>query len=99
MMAKLLFIYEKSENITYVGESRYMGAYLGPREELEAWVHTKLEAQAYRVRTLSKIAKRYSQLACAILGMSLRIQSQYLQRTVPGDSTLMGHIEDELREV
>ena len=46
MMAKLLFIYEKSENITYVGESRYMGAYLGPREELEAWVHPKLEAQA-----------------------------------------------------
>ena len=96
MMAKLLFIYEKSENITYVGESRYMGAYLGPREELEAWVHPKLEAQAYRVRTLSKISKQYSQLACAVLWMSLQIESQYLQRTVPGDGTLMGHIEDAL---
>ena len=34
MTAKLLFISDNSENLTYVGETQYMGAYWGPREEL-----------------------------------------------------------------
>ena len=32
------------------------------------------------------------------MGMSLQPEWQYLQRTVPGVGTLMGHIEEALRE-
>ena len=71
-------------NIYYVGGGRYLGAYLGPREELEAWVRPKVEAWSHGVRTLAKIAKQYPKLAYSGLGMSLQLEWQYLKRTVPG---------------
>ena len=38
--------------------SLYLGAYLGPQEELEAWVKPQVEAWAHWVRVLGKIARR-----------------------------------------
>ena len=67
-------------------------------EELEEWLHTKVEAWAHGIRTLDKIAKQYPQLENSNLGMSLQIEWQYLQSTVPVVSSLMGTIEDALRE-
>ena len=110
--AKLLFIEnnpEKKEaarrdfkraglHLNYVDGSIYLGDYLGPREELEEWVRPEVEAWAHGVRTLAKIAKRYPEPAYAGLGMSLQIEWQYLQITVPGVVTLMGPIEDALRK-
>ena len=58
----------------------------------------KLEAWAHRFRTLAKIAKWYPQLSYAGLEMPIQIEWQYLQRTVPRVDTLMGPIEDALRE-
>ena len=46
---------------------------MGPREDLEAWVHPKVEAWDHGVRNLAKIAKRYPQSAYAGLGMLLHI--------------------------
>ena len=40
-------------HITYIYVSRYMGDYLGPREELEEWVWTKVEAWAHMVCILA----------------------------------------------
>ena len=48
-------------NITYVDGRRYLGDYLGPREELYAWVRPKVEAWTHRVSTLAKIANQYPQ--------------------------------------
>ena len=110
--AKWLFIADKPEeedmtrqefewaglNISYVDGSRYLGAFLRPREELDEWVRTKVGAWAHGVRTLDKIAKQYPQLAYYGLGMSLQLEWQYLQRTEPGVDTMMGHIEYTLRE-
>ena len=84
--------------INCVDGIRYMGPYLGPREEKEAWVRPKVEAWTHRVRTLAKISKQYLKLAYDGLGISLQIEWQYLQSTVPGVGTLMGPIEDSLRE-
>ena len=110
--AKSLFIAENPEdeeatnrefdrsglNLNYVGVSRYLGAYLGPKEELEAWVRPKVEAWYHMVCNLAKIANQYPQSAYYVLEMSLQLEWQYLQRTVPGVDTLMGPIEDTLRE-
>ena len=30
--------------INFVSESRYLGAYLGPQEQLEAWIKPQVEA-------------------------------------------------------
>ena len=49
-------------------------------------------------RVFGKIARRHPQLAYAGLGMSLQLECQYLQRTVTGFSSLMGPIEEALRE-
>ena len=76
--------------LNLVSGSRYLGAYLGPQAELEAWSH--------RVRVLAKISRRNPQLDYAGLGISLQIKCQYLQKTVPGVGTLMGPIEEALRE-
>ena len=40
--------------INFFSGSRYLGAYLGPYEELEAWVKPQVEAWAHRVRVLVK---------------------------------------------
>ena len=83
--------------LNYVSGSRYLGAYLGPQAELEAWVKPQVEAWAHRVKVLAKISRRHPQLAYAGLGMSLQSEWQYLQRTVPVVGTLMGLIEEALR--
>ena len=71
---------------------------MGPREELEAWLWPKVEAWSQGVHTQARISKRYTQSAYADLGMSLELKWQYLQRTVPGVGTMIGPIEDALRE-
>ena len=77
--------------LNFVSGSRYLGAYLGLPEELYAWVKPQVEAWAQRVRVLAKIAQRYPQSAYAGLGMSLQIEWQYLQRTVPRVGTHESH--------
>ena len=78
--------------------SWYLWAYLGLQAELEAWVKPQVEAWAHGVRVLGKISRRHPQSDYAGLGMSLQLEWQYLQRTVPGVGTLMGPIEEALRE-
>ena len=84
--------------MNFISGSRYLGAYLGPRDQLEAWVKPQVEAWDHGVRVLGKISLRHPQLAYAGLGMSMQLEWQYLQRTVPGVGTLMGPIEEALRE-
>ena len=57
--------------MNFVSGSRYLGAYLGPQEQLEAWVKPQVEAWAHGVKVLAKIAQRHPWLAYAGLGMSL----------------------------
>ena len=83
--------------LNFVSGSRYLGAYLGPLAELEAWIKPQVEAWYHGVTALAKIAQRHPQSAYAHLGMSLQSEWQYLQRTVPGVGTLMGLIEEALK--
>ena len=57
-----------------------------------------MEAWAHGVKVLAKIARRHPQSVYAELRMSLQSEWQYLQRTVPGVGTLMGPIEEVIRE-
>ena len=57
-----------------------------------------MEAWADGVRFLGKISQQHPQLSYASLGISLQLNCQYLQRTVPRVGTLMGPIEEALRE-
>ena len=84
--------------LNFVSGHRYLGAYLGPQAELEAWVKPQVEAWDHGVNVLAQIARRHPQSAYAGLGMSLQLEWQYLQRTVPGVGTLMGPIEEARRE-
>ena len=60
--------------LNFVGGSQYLGAYLGPLEELEAWVKYQVEAWAHGVKVLAKISRRHLQSAYAILGMLLQLE-------------------------
>ena len=42
--------------LNFVSGSRYLGAYLGSQEELEAWVKPQVEAWTHGVRVLGKIS-------------------------------------------
>ena len=44
--------------LNFVSGSRYLGTYLGPQEELAAWVKPQGEAWAHGVRVLVKTARR-----------------------------------------
>ena len=84
--------------LNFVSGSRYLGAYLGPQAELEAWVKPQGEAWVHGVRVLAKIARQHPQSAYAGLGMSLQSEWQYLQRTVPRVGTMTGSVEEARRE-
>ena len=84
--------------LNFISGSWYLGAYLGLRDQLEAWLKPQVEVWAHGIRVLSKIDWRHPQWSYAGLGMSLQIEWQYLQITVPGVGTLMGPIEEDLRE-
>ena len=56
------------------------------------------EAWAHGVKVLAKITRRHPQMAYASLGMLLQSERQYPQRTVLGVGTLMGPIEESIRE-
>ena len=58
----------------WVDGSRYLGDYIGTREDLEQWVQPKVETWSHGVRTLAKIAKRYPQFAYYGLGVLLHIE-------------------------
>ena len=64
----------KGLTLNLVSGSRYLGAYLGLQEELEAWVKPQVEAWAHGVRVLSKIARRHPQSDYAGLGMPLQLE-------------------------
>ena len=83
--------------LNFVSGSRYLGAYLGLRDQLEAWVKRQTEAWAHIIRVLGQIYRRHPQSAYDGLGILLQLEWQYLQRTVPGFGTLMGPIEEDLR--
>ena len=42
--------------LNFVSGSRHLGAYLGPQEELEAWVTPQVEAWSHGVGVLGKIS-------------------------------------------
>ena len=84
--------------LNFIGGSQYLWVYLGPWEELEAWVKSQVEAWSHGVRVLGKISKRHPQSAYDGLGMPLQLDWNYLQRNVPIVGTLMSPIEEALRE-
>ena len=57
-----------------------------------------MEAWAHRIRVLGKIAQIHPKSAYAGLGMLLQLDCQYLQMNVPRVGTLLGTIEEALRE-
>ena len=83
-------------DLNYVSGSRYLGGFLGPQDQLDAWV--KPQVEAHGVRVLVKIARGHPQSAEARLGMLFQIEWQYLQKTVPGVRTLMCPVEVALRD-
>ena len=84
--------------LNFVSGIHYLGAYLGRQEEIKMWVKPQVEAWDHGFRVLSKIARRYPQSAYAGSGMPLQLEWKYLQRTFPRVGTLVGPIEEALRE-
>ena len=52
----------------------------------------------HNIRVLGKVSQRHPKSAYSVLGMSLQLEWQYLQRNFPGFGTLMGSIEGAKRE-
>ena len=42
-------------DMNFISGSRYLGAHIGPQDQLEGWVKPQVEAWAYGVRVLGKI--------------------------------------------
>ena len=56
--------------LNFISGSQYLGEYLGPRDQLEAWVKPQVEAWDHDVKVLAKIYRRHPQLAYDGLGMA-----------------------------
>ena len=75
-----------------------LGAYLGPQEKSAAWVKPQVKAWFHGVRVLGKFSLRHPQSDYTGLGMLSQLKWQYLQGAVTRVGTLMGPIEEALRE-
>ena len=64
--------------LNFVSGSRYLGAYLGPQDQLDASVKPQVEAWAHGIKVLGKISLRHPQSAHTSLGMLLQLEWQYL---------------------
>ena len=42
-------------SLKFLGDSRYLGTYLGPRKELESWVRTQVEAWSHGIYSLNVV--------------------------------------------
>ena len=60
--------------LNFVSVNWYLGAYLGPLKELEAWVKPQVEAWAHGITFLGKIAQQRPQYAYAGLGMLFQLK-------------------------
>ena len=60
--------------LNFVSCSRYLGAYLGLQEELEAWVKPQVEAWDHGVIFLGKISRWHPQSAYAGLVILLQLK-------------------------
>ena len=60
--------------LNFINVSRYLGAYLDPQDQLEAWVKPQVEAWAHGVRVLGKISQIHPQSPYAGLGMPLQLE-------------------------
>ena len=61
-------------DLHFVSGSRYLGAYLVPQTELEAWVKPQAEAWAHGVIILGKISQQHPQSAYTNLVMLLQLK-------------------------
>ena len=77
--------------------SLYLGSYIDPSEEMDAWVCLKVEKWEEVVRDLVNVSKRHPQIASAGLEILLQLKWQYLQITVRVVGALMEPIDSALR--
>ena len=60
-------------DLNFTSGSMYIGAYLGDRDQLEAWVKPQVEAWVHVVRVLGKISRQQPQSPYAGLGILLQL--------------------------
>ena len=59
--------------LNFFSGSRYLGAYLGPQEELVAWVKSQVEEWAHGVIVFGKISQQHPKSSYSGLGVFLQI--------------------------
>ena len=84
--------------LNLISGSRYLGAYLGPQEELEAWVKPQVEVWSHGVRLLDKNIPTAPPVGLCRLWYVVANQVSVPAKYCPVVGTLMGPIEEALRE-
>ena len=85
-------------DLNFFSVSSYLGAYLGPWDQLEAWGKSQVEAWAHGVRVLGKISRQHPPVGLRRLGNVVATQVAVPAKYCPGFGTLIGPIEEALRE-
>ena len=62
---------------------RYLGWFMGEREEEARWIKERVEGWAESVRTLAGVARKHLQYAYAVLQKSLQLVWAFVQRITP----------------
>ena len=77
---------------------RYLGGFIGKRDELQSWLASKTEAWTEVVDALSKFAVRYPQAAYAAMQKCLQQQWQFVQRVIEDTDESFAPLETALAE-
>ena len=84
--------------LRYIAKIRYLGAYVGTREDMEMESRTHIKAWDQGVRTLSKISSWYPHADYDGLVMLIQLEWKYLKGNFPKVGNLTVPIDTYLRE-
>ena len=83
--------------ISSTGE-RHMGAWVGSQTHKEIYVSEKVEKWVKDVEELARLAKDEPQAVYACYTKAVSHRWTYIQRTIPGISSLFGPLEEAIKE-
>jgi hypothetical protein len=83
--------------VNFCHGKRYVGGFLGSREDRDAWLSPMVKKWVHGVEKLAAVATRFPHSAYAGLVSCLSAEWQYVCRTVPDAGPSLAPVEDALR--
>ena len=93
-VARTAFAAKGFTKVKFCRGHRYLGGYLGAKEEVDAYLKEKVETWVEAVKTMAHIADLFPQAVYAIFAFCLQDEWQYVQRVITDTGQYFALLEE-----